>query len=207
MSPRTLMHQLQLTLVSVSLAILAMLGSLTVPQAAEIQVNTFDDELNTDGDCSLREAITAANTDAAVDACPAGNGSDLVRLGVGSWTISYFGQDGLAIQSALSLVGAGADHTILSGDGRSRLLHVFSDAATEIVGITLTKGRAADGAQAVWDETPGGDGGNGGAILNEGVLLVQQCIVRDSVAGDGGSLVVPFPLPQAGRAMVVGAAG
>jgi len=40
---------------------------------ASIVVNTPEDELNTDGDCSLREAITAANTDAPSDACPAGN--------------------------------------------------------------------------------------------------------------------------------------
>lgn len=36
---------------------------------ATINVNTTDDELNNDGDCSLREAIRAANTDTAVDAC------------------------------------------------------------------------------------------------------------------------------------------
>ena len=41
-----------------------------------IAVTTTDDELNADGDCSLREAVVAANTDAAVDACPAGSGSE-----------------------------------------------------------------------------------------------------------------------------------
>ena len=40
--------------------------------AAAITVNTTEDELNADGDCSLREAIEAANTDSTVDACPAG---------------------------------------------------------------------------------------------------------------------------------------
>lgn len=39
---------------------------------AEIVVNTLDDELNTNGDCSLREAIEAANTNTATDGCPAG---------------------------------------------------------------------------------------------------------------------------------------
>ena len=43
-------------------------------QAATINVNTADDELNTDGDCSLREAIRSANLDTAVDACNAGAG-------------------------------------------------------------------------------------------------------------------------------------
>jgi CSLREA domain-containing protein len=39
-----------------------------------LTVNTLEDELNSDGDCSLREAIEAANTNAAVDDCPPGNG-------------------------------------------------------------------------------------------------------------------------------------
>ncbi|HEY6579953.1 MAG TPA: CSLREA domain-containing protein [Rubrobacter sp.] len=37
-----------------------------------IFVNTASDESITDGDCSLREAIRAANSNAAVDACAAG---------------------------------------------------------------------------------------------------------------------------------------
>ena len=41
-----------------------------------IVVNTLDDELNSDGDCSLREAVAAANLNAPVDACPAGDGID-----------------------------------------------------------------------------------------------------------------------------------
>jgi len=45
-----------------------------------IRVNTNDHELNNDGDCSLWEAIVAANTDAAVDACPAGSGADVIFL-------------------------------------------------------------------------------------------------------------------------------
>jgi len=35
---------------------------------ATITVDTTDDELNNDGDCSLREAIQAANTDSAIPA-------------------------------------------------------------------------------------------------------------------------------------------
>jgi CSLREA domain-containing protein len=54
--------------------------------AAAITVNTTDDELNADGDCSLREAIVAANTDTAVDACPAGSGADTINLPAGTYT-------------------------------------------------------------------------------------------------------------------------
>jgi CSLREA domain-containing protein len=44
----------------------------TTASGSTITVNTAADESNTDGDCSLREAITAANTNTAVDACRAG---------------------------------------------------------------------------------------------------------------------------------------
>jgi CSLREA domain-containing protein len=57
---------------AILLATLAMLAAASSASAATINVNTKVDELNTDGDCALREAVMAANGDAAVDACPAG---------------------------------------------------------------------------------------------------------------------------------------
>jgi len=59
--------------------------------AAEIAVTTTADELNADGDCSLREAIQAANTDTAVDACPAGSGADTIVVPAGTYAISIAG--------------------------------------------------------------------------------------------------------------------
>lgn len=43
--------------------------------ATTITVTTTDNELNGDGDCSLRQA-QAANADTGIDACPAGSGAD-----------------------------------------------------------------------------------------------------------------------------------
>ncbi|THD13929.1 hypothetical protein B1808_05425 [Pseudofulvimonas gallinarii] len=44
-------------------------------QAAAIIVNTLDDEMNNDGDCSLREAVASANYNLGYDACTAGDSS------------------------------------------------------------------------------------------------------------------------------------
>ena len=52
-----------------------------------IAVTTTADELNADGDCSLREAVAAANYDIAVDACPAGNGGDVIDIPAGTYTV------------------------------------------------------------------------------------------------------------------------
>jgi CSLREA domain-containing protein len=58
-------------------ALLGALANMTAPplvaHATSISVDTADDELNGDGDCSLREAIMAANTNAGVDNCAAGH--------------------------------------------------------------------------------------------------------------------------------------
>ena len=51
-----------------------------------ITVNTTNNELNSDGDCSFREAIQAANTNSAVDACSAGSSTpgdvDTIAFGI-----------------------------------------------------------------------------------------------------------------------------
>lgn len=44
----------------------------STPEGA-ILVTTLEDELNNDGDCSLREAIAAANTNTSVDNCGTGD--------------------------------------------------------------------------------------------------------------------------------------
>lgn len=58
--------------------------------AATINVtaNAVDTVVN--GNCSLVEAIQAANTDAAVDACTAGSGADTINLPAGTYTLTVF---------------------------------------------------------------------------------------------------------------------
>lgn len=98
------------------LGILFVLASSGTAEAATITVNTLDDELNVDGDCSLREAIEAANADAAVDSCTAGNGDDTITVPAGTYTLS-FGSE-LTISSNVSLIGAGATSTIIQAAPR-----------------------------------------------------------------------------------------
>jgi CSLREA domain-containing protein len=58
-------------------------GSTSELKASIITVNTLADELNSDGDCSLREAITAADTNEPVDACISGDsGADTITFSV-----------------------------------------------------------------------------------------------------------------------------
>src|SRR2546425_7082963 len=84
-----------------------------------ITVNTTNDELAVDGNCSLREAITAANSDAAVDACSAGNGADTVVVPGGTYNLTIPGGDeygnatgDLDIRGDVTVQGAGAGTTV-----------------------------------------------------------------------------------------------
>ena len=61
-----------LQILALALTLTIVVVSLHPAKAATITVNTTADELNDDEDCSLREAIQAANTNTDVGACPAG---------------------------------------------------------------------------------------------------------------------------------------
>lgn len=99
-------------------------------RAALITVSTPDDELdvypNEDGDCSLREALKAANTNSPVDACPAGSGieTDVISVPGGDYELIIAGrgenqgdQGDLDILEDVSIVGAGESlTTVRAGD-------------------------------------------------------------------------------------------
>jgi CSLREA domain-containing protein len=85
-------------------------------EAAVINVNTTNDELNGDGDCSLREAIEASNRDATVSGCTAGSGiNDIINVPAGNYVLSLPG--GLRVTESAFIRGAGAGGTIIDGGG------------------------------------------------------------------------------------------
>jgi CSLREA domain-containing protein len=63
----------------------------TAAPSTTITVNTAEDESNNGGDCSLREAVRAANSNAAVDACAAGRARsrDTIRFSLGQGPPSF----------------------------------------------------------------------------------------------------------------------
>src|SRR5689334_10135263 len=96
-------------------AILLVVLTVVAADATVIPVNTTADGLSVDGNCTLREAVVAANTDAAVDACPAGAGADTIQLPAGVYllTLAGAGEDAAAtgdldLNADVSITGAGA---------------------------------------------------------------------------------------------------
>ena len=109
-------------------------------QAATITVNTTTDVVNsTDGLCSLREAITAANTDTVSGAtggeCTAGGGADTITVPAGTYTLTVAGtgEDSnvtgdLDVVGDLTLTGADAATTLIDGGLLDRVIDVKSPA-------------------------------------------------------------------------------
>lgn len=148
--------------------------------AANISVNTITDELNANGNCSLREAIQAANTDTAVDACVAGSGTDTIFLAAGTYILSILGtgEDAnttgdLDISANLTINGAGAASTIIDGGGIDRVLTVHAGATVAIDAVTIQNGN------------PGAGFGAAG-ILNSGIMTLTNSTVTNNTGDDFG---------------------
>ncbi len=159
---------------------------------APITVTTFADELTTNGNCSLREAIQSANTGSAVDGCAApGTTNTIIRLAAGTYALALAGANEDANQTGdfdllagIEVVGRGSDETHIDGADLDRVLHVHAGATVVVNGVTLRNGRAPDGAVV----SPTVEAGKpGGAILNSGVLTLLDSRVTASHAGNGAS--------------------
>jgi CSLREA domain-containing protein len=150
-------------------------GGLTVPES--LVVTKTDD--TADGvcneDCSLREAVIAANAD---------TGPHLIRAPSGLYrlTIEGAGEDAastgdLDITDDLTIARSGAANPIIDGNQLDRVLHIIGTSTTvEIKGLIIKNGHAF--------EVPGDM--NGGGILNLGNLTIADCMVGQNEAERAG---------------------
>lgn len=146
-------------------------------QAASISVSTTADELNSDGDCSLREAIRAANRDQVVDRCAKGSGDDTITLGAATYAITLVGpnEDDTAagdfdLRNTLTIRGAGEGRTIVDGYGEDRIFDIRGGAFVTLIGMTIQAGRESDG----------------GGVRNVGTLIIEHCTIRNNEGFYGG---------------------
>jgi uncharacterized repeat protein (TIGR01451 family) len=140
---------------------------------------------NNDGMCSLSEAIVAANTNSAVDACTAGQsgGTDTIMLPAGTYTLSQVdntadGPSGLPfVNFPILIQGAGAATTILerstAGGTPAMRAFIFQDTLT-INNLTVRNFAGANGAVAL---------GRGGQFIT------NDCVLTGNDAGAAGQSV------------------
>jgi CSLREA domain-containing protein len=150
-----------------------------------------------DADCSLREAIIAANAAA---------GPDTIILPAGTYSLTISGfEDGAAagdldLTDDLTLHGAGTNVTVIDARGLGdRVLHVLSSTVT-ISGVAVTDGQTDFSGAGILN-TGGSlalvnslvshnvtNSGEGGGVYNTGVLtLTNSRLSHNSTGGGFGS--------------------
>ncbi|HEX5758430.1 MAG TPA: choice-of-anchor Q domain-containing protein [Thermoanaerobaculia bacterium] len=182
---------------------LALAGALllaALPAGAAVFTPTrFDDPAvgACNADCSLREAVVAAN---------ANPGADVIALGPGTYllTIAGPGEDAAAsgdldVTGELVILGDGAASTVIDTRGADRLIDLHG-AALELVGVTLAGGTVAGNGGLVRNlggeltvarsllTTGSAIDSFGGAIYSDGTLTVVESTVFGNDAGSGGGI-------------------
>lgn len=160
--------------------------------AATITVGTTSDDLTVNGNCTLREAIKAANTNLAVDTCSSGSasGTDTVVLGANTYTLTILGAGetnngtgDLNIFSNVAIQGDNRTTTFIDGnfvaDGDpsnfdDRIIAVSAGGALSLTDLTVDGGNVT---------------GNGGGINNAGSLtLTRVDVTLNNATGNGGAI-------------------
>ncbi len=158
-----------------------------------IVVTTTSDIIADDGQCTLREAIIAANTDSSFNDCPAGSGADSISFdanlplpAVFSLTIPGTNEDlsfsgDLDILGTLTIMGSGAGNIIFDGNSADRVLDIRPGAHATVSGVTVRKGKLIGSIE-------------GGGIRNQASLTMNNSTVTGNHAGgifnNGGGLVL-----------------
>ena len=174
--------------VSLCLAVAGVAAVAPSAMAATITVNeTADAYINGDGRCSLREAIIAANTDAPLDACPAGTGDDdVIQLAAAAYPLSIangmntdedLGVRGdLDVLESLTIQGPTTGTATINAMGIDRVMNVIGTATVlNLRGVTLRGGAA-----------PAGTFGGGLAIEFAGVVIERGGVDLNTASNGGG---------------------
>lgn len=155
------------------------LSALTMPLlSAEAETFTVTKTADTadgtcDADCSLREAVIAANANA---------GEDIIQIGVGTFTITRAGDDDTAslgdldVTQSTTIQGMGADVTVVDGGQLDRVFQ-FNPSSSSGVAIFLTNMTIQNGKVA---------GSMGGGIWSDSYLAIQRCRITNNQADISG---------------------
>jgi len=157
----------------------------TATAGTTITVNWPADELNAnDNHCTLREAVIAANTNAASgglpNECPAGSGADTIVVPAGTYTLTILGthEDNaftgdLDITGTLTINGAGAVATKVDADGNDRVFDILNSAKATLAQMTIQGGFESSGYA-------------GGGIRNQGNLILNNTLIIANYTNVGG---------------------
>ncbi len=131
-------------------------------------------------DCTLAEAISAANDDEAVAGCASGDGNDTILMSANV----LLEQELPVVKSELTISGQG--QYFVSGDNRYRIFLVGPEGKLTVSNLTLARGKSREGGALCG----AGDGADrlGGAVCNLGELIVLDSHFTRNEADAGGAV-------------------
>lgn len=146
----------------------------SAPNYVVNQTADSDDGACTLSNCTLREAINAANSDGrnsavTFDTTVFATPQQAITLGGTPLTLYSNG--------SLNITGPAAD-VVIDANNQSRIFYVGSFANVRLTGLTISGGSASVEGVDGW----------GGAILNQGTLVITSCTLDDNNAVEGGSI-------------------
>ena len=143
--------------------------------AAGIVVTTSADTATNDGNCSLREAVGNANSDSQIHSdCGGVAGQDTITFAAGVTSITL-NSPLPSISDSVGLIIDGAGAVTINGAGSFRIFTVNNTAARTLTGLTITNGNAGTSY--------------GGAVYNQGILVVSNSRFTDNAAQFGGAIL------------------
>jgi CSLREA domain-containing protein len=146
-----------------------------------ITVTDYSDDNIVNANCTLREAIHAANTDTAVDNCVQGDGHDTIELQAGTYEIKIGGTDEDLnftgdldiLTDSLTIEGADNNTTFINANQIDRVLDIHG-VDVDLSGLTVQYGKAPD--DIYWN-------GGGGILNRNGHLTLTNVTVYSNTSG------------------------
>jgi len=100
--------------------------------------------------------------------------NDIINLDTGIYDYSHINNtEGININKNLTIIGKGADKTIIDAQEQGRIFSLTSGNTLTLINITLNNGNIY---------------GNGGAIYSEGTLKITNCTFTNNIAAIGGAI-------------------
>lgn len=175
---------------ALALAVCLLLSQGATVYGASITVTTTADEFNMNGNCSLREAIYAADNNIATDACPAGTPLlDTIYLDAATYklTVSGFGDDKGDLNLApailpaerapsgpIAITHSGSGMATIDANGIDRAFAVGSGMTATLSKMIIENGVVTVGSQG------------GGILVSVGTLTLDDVMVQNNTAQTGG---------------------
>ena len=174
--------------------------------ARAVTITVTSDSGGTGGpDCTLRDAITAANTDTATGGCVAGDGADTIELPAravitltegDNWSDGPTGLPAITSEVIINGNGSTIERDEADKAFEFRIFAVGADGVLTLKHLTVSNGSLSDwgggilnlGSLTLTDSTVSGNLGDGygGGIANAGVLTMTDSTLSNNEGGDFG---------------------